>query len=245
VYIAVDDVFLNPNTILITITSGPQGTSVYLDGVKEKTFSEFSFTAADLTGRLVIGNSPVDNRSWSGYVWGLGIFDHELPPAQVSQHYAAWLESQGSALSGTDSAKALYFFDERTGRVAHNQRASEPNLDIPERYFVLHPQFLKVPWEEFEDNWGYWTNFVLNVVAFVPFGLAFCAYFSSVMQLKRGLATTICMGALLSLSIEMLQAFIPTRDSGMTDVITNTSGAAIGAWLYAWLTRKNLREKAR
>jgi len=243
-HIAVDDVFRNSNTLFITITSGPQGTSVYLDGIKAKAFPEFSFTAADLTGRLVIGNSPVDNRSWSGYLWGLGIFDSELTTAQVSQHYAAWMKSKGSGLSGTDSAKALYFFNERTGRVAHNQRASEPNLDIPEHYFVLHPQFLKVPWEEFEDNWGYWKNFILNLVAFVPFGLLFCVYFSSSRQLKRGLAVTIFMGMLLSLSIEMLQAFIPTRDSGMTDVITNTSGTALGAWLYVWLTRENPRGKA-
>ena len=43
---------------------------------------------------------------------------------------------------------------------------------------------------------------------------------------------TIVLGELVSLAIEILQKYIPTRDSSMMDLITNTLGAAAGATLY-------------
>jgi hypothetical protein len=236
-HIAVDHVFRQGKELLVTITSGSQGTAVYVNGTLVKTSSQFRIVRKDFTGQLVIANSPVETNSWGGQLWGVGIYNKQLTSAQVLQHYHAWATNNGHELDG-EGALALYLFNEHIGRVVHNEVAPGPNLYIPEHYFVLHPQFLTPPWREFKANWTYWGNVILNVSAFIPLGFFFSAYFSSIRQIKRATAAAIVLGFAVSLTIEILQAFLPTRDSGMTDLVTNTSGTALGAGLYAWLANK-------
>jgi VanZ family protein len=231
-YIAIDHVFRKGNKLFITITSGPQGTAVYLNGTLVKTSPQFALTGNDFTGELVIGNSPVQNNTWGGQLWGLGIFDRELTAAQVLQHYDLWTEEQGVELVREAGTRALYLFNEHAGRIVRNQVPSEPSLYIPEDYFVLHQKFLEPFWKEFRPNWTFCENVILNIVAFIPLGFFFCAYFSSGERLSRPVLFTVILGGAVSLAIEILQAYLPTRESGTTDIITNTLGAAAGAMLY-------------
>jgi glycopeptide antibiotics resistance protein len=98
----------------------------------------------------------------------------------------------------------------------------------------LNEQFLESPWSEFHPEWGYWKNVGINIAGFVPLGFFFLALFSSVPKLRRPVLVTVVLGFTVSLTIEVLQAFLPTRDSGMTDLITNTLGAAIGVLAFKY-----------
>ncbi len=221
----------------ITITSGPQGTTVYLDGVAVKTSPSFRLASKDLSGQLVLGSSPVRYDTWLGKLRGLALFHHELTASQVAGHCQAWTDGQFEAIRH-DHPVALFPFNERAGKIVHNEVTSGPHLDIPESYDVPYKPFLKVPWKEFYPNRAYLQDVLINIVGFIPFGFFFCAARARGRPAWKAVIVTIVLGATVSLAIEILQAYLPTRNSGMTDLFTNTLGTGIGAMLDG---RKALR----
>ncbi len=76
-------------------------------------------------------------------------------------------------------------------------------------------------------------DFFLNILLFVPFGFGVSAQ-----ARKRGggrwlsLFLALVLGAGLSYSVELLQFYIPERDSGWEDVISNTTGSVAGFFLF-------------
>jgi VanZ family protein len=131
-----------------------------------------------------------------------------------------------------DSTLALYPFDEHAGETIHNKVISGTNLYIPGRYLVVDQAFLESPRKEFRRNGTQLNDVLINIAGFLPLGFLLCAYFTSVRQVKHGVWAVIALGAIVSFTIEVLQAYLPTRDSGLTDVMTNTLGTALGAGLY-------------
>jgi len=74
---------------------------------------------------------------------------------------------------------------------------------------------------------------IVNVLGFVPLGFLFAVWLEQTTRWRRwrGYAFAVLMGALISLGIEVTQAFIPARDSSMIDLLCNTGGTTIGAGL--------------
>jgi hypothetical protein len=77
------------------------------------------------------------------------------------------------------------------------------------------------------------SDFFLNVLLFVPFGFGLCAQ-----ARKRGgsgwssFLLALALGASVSYTVEFLQLYIPDRDSGWEDVISNTTGSVAGFFLF-------------
>jgi hypothetical protein len=230
--IYVHEIFRGGNPSFLTITSNGGRASVYLNGVLSSTGLECPLSSGDFDGELVVSNSAVGDSSWSGSLRGLAFYDHELSSAEVAGHYKTWTEKERPDVAENERAAAIYLFNERAGRVVHNQVPGGTDLDIPERYQVVDEVFLKPFWEGVEPGWGYWSDVLVNIAGFVPFGFLFCAYFSLSGRTKRPVLVTILLGFAVSLTIESLQWFLPTRDSDSTDVITNTLGTCYGVWLY-------------
>jgi hypothetical protein len=232
IYVA--DLFRQGRPVFITISSGPAGTAIYEDGVLARKFPEFRVSSQDLATQIILGNAPGVIHAWSGTLKGVAIYDRELASAEVSQHYANWMNNTQTGLAKSDGIVALYLFNEGKGSIVHNKVDSTTDLLIPKRFFVLREEFLEPPWSEFYPAWSYWSNLGVNIAGFVPFGFFFCGYLFWVRKIKRAVIVTVAMGFIVSLTIEVLQAFLPTRNSGMTDLITNTSGTALGAMAWTW-----------
>jgi VanZ family protein len=235
----VGDVFKRFKPVFITISSGEAGAATYVDGTLVKNFPRFAFSRGDLTGELIIGNAASTTYTWPGQFKGLAVYDRELTAGEVSQHYAAWTKGGQADLAKNGGVVALYLFNEGSGNVVHSQVASAPDLLIPERFLVVHKWFLEPFWKEFRPVWSYWKDLAINVAGFIPLGFFFYSYFSFVRRIKHPALVTIAVGFLVSLTIEVLQAFLPTRDSGTTDLITNTFGTVLGVILFGWTMRHN------
>jgi hypothetical protein len=228
----VDDIFRRKQAIFVTVTSGTPGTSVYLNGTLARTAPHFPFGASDCTVRLILGDSPLQQDTWSGEVLGLAIYHSELLAPAVLRHYNSWTKNGKPEIAANEHNVGLYLFNERAGRVVQNHARSNLDLTIPDTYTVLDKVMLEPFWKEFNLSRGYWEGILKNIVGFVPFGFCFYAYFSQAHNYRRAALITILSGTAVSLTIEVLQGYLPTRDSGTTDLITNTLGTFIGVLAY-------------
>jgi hypothetical protein len=229
--------------VFFTIAADRQQTSVYVNGVLAKTSTHVILAPDNLSGRLVAGSQPFDYDSWAGQLRWLAIYRRRLTASQAAAHYQSWIN--GSALTGSsrdpDDAVVLYRFDEHRGNVVHNTVAGGPNLLIPKAFTILDKTFLEAPWPA-TLSWSYFQDIAINIFGFIPLGFFVCAFLNTRRPPPRISVpwATIIFGTALSLAIEVLQVFLPTRDSSLTDVISNTLGTVIGVALCGQAAKRIL-----
>jgi len=239
-------VFEKGTGVVLTIIGIRGKTTLYVDGTAANASSEFGLSSEDLQGRLVLGSSAIQD-TWHGDIMGLAIYSVALTPTAIEENAQSWL--RGQTPNGNEPPLALYPFDEGSGRVIHDRSAAGKSLLIRPRYFVLHPAFLEPVWKPFRSRWdgwmtrGYWSDVVVNVAGFIPFGFFFALWFSLAPGVARPRLMALLLGFTISLAIETLQYFLPTRDSSMTDLLTNTMGTAIGIAWYRPLSMRKLMER--
>jgi len=99
---------------------------------------------------------------------------------------------------------------------------------VPWGDFQSHPQWSRVGWIPFVSRPIRTSDIVANVLLFMPFGAGVVL----VMGRRRpALVYATAGGALLSLTGEALQLYSHTRFPSATDVVCNTAGAALAAFL--------------
>jgi VanZ like family/Concanavalin A-like lectin/glucanases superfamily len=238
----VQDVFSEGKSVLITITAHAGKATIYLNGLPAGPSRGFPLSRSDFVGRLVIANSPVQNDSWSGTLYALAFYSRSLAPWEILDGYNTSALNRPRRSNATEGLVAEYLFNEHSGNLVHDQVQPGINLIIPRKYVVLDEKLLEPFWEEFRFEWWYFEQVFINIGGFMPLGFFLYAFFASAVGPKRALLLTMLFGFATSVTIEVLQAFLPTRDSGTTDIITNTLGTYLGVTLYRWdLSRRLYR----
>jgi VanZ family protein len=86
-------------------------------------------------------------------------------------------------------------------------------------------------------------DFFLNVLLFVPLGFGICAKLRQRgASLWTSLLLALTAGAAASYLVELLQFYIPGRDSGWEDVFSNSTGSVVGVILFQLCGGQLLKE---
>jgi hypothetical protein len=226
--VEIEHAFLRDEPVTVTITSGSPGLLAYRNGLLAASSPAIQLSCADLTGQLVVGNSPHTENAWQGKFVNLLFFNSTLTPEQVSH-----VDEPDSRYAAGARPLARYDFTQSTGRVIPDRAGLAPELVIPEVFRMLHKPFLNLPWNEHNDKLGL-RDIAINILGFLPFGvLCFaCLYFQR--RSSHALWWTVGAGFAITLTIEVLQYFIPSRGSDVIDLLTNTFGTYLGALLLRW-----------
>lgn len=245
--IAVKAVSPDPAIQFITITTGRYGTNVYLDGelVKSKNDLTLQIPYGD-KARLTLGNSLYGRHSWRGDIYGFALYNHILTEQDTALHFKRWSQDRSFSFAKFGKPSVLYCFDEKEGTRVSDQAGGDHHLNIPLRMPILKKVFLSSPWRGVNINKNGIEDIVLNLVGFIPLGFVFSttlAGFGGAFQ-KKAVYITLFLCVLVSLVIEIAQAWMPSRSSSQLDLMCNTAGSLIGIYMTQWIIKRGGMKKA-
>ena len=231
----------SPIARFVTITTGKAGTVVYFDG--EPVGANKALTLKIPTEgktRLTLGNSIYGKHPWRGDIYGLAIYDYPLSSQEAELHFNLWAKNMNFSFAGNSHPSLLYLFDEMEGTRVLDHAGGNHHLELPSRMKILERKILVPPWKEIRFDRSYLQDNIINLIGFVPFGFILFATFirfGGAFE-KHGVLITVAFCFSVSIALELLQSWIPSRSSQMADLVLNTLGGFTGTLLYRFLRRK-------
>jgi hypothetical protein len=238
--VGVENVLLARKSLFITVRGDGAGTDFFLDGMPAEHFPQFILKPGNLDGQLILGNDDSGKHPWNGRLFGLALFHRTLEAGEIAGHHALWTQGRTRQLTNAPGLTALYLFDEGGGRQAEDFSGNRHHVIIPEIFQAVHKQFLIPPWRELAYGSPDYSDIVVNILGFIPFGFCFFLHRQSVRANAQAanFLFVIFAGAVVSLTIELIQAWLPNRESSMTDLLTNIFGTLIGVVLALFIQHK-------
>ena len=227
---------------LVTVVSAEDGTSLYVDGAKFESSPRVPLLpkGSEQPGYLLLGDAPTGHEGWTGDIFELSFFDRAMPEDEIRGRFTAWKNrGSGNRHSSPDDPVISYRFDRPGSSVVPARADATYGLVLPTTYRVMHKAVLALPGDEFAFTRSFAADAALNILGFVPAGFFFFARFrrSRLSPSLPPAAVSMMLGGLLSLTIELLQAHLPTRDSSITDLALNVVGTTLGVAAFGKAAR--------
>jgi VanZ family protein len=218
--------------VLVTLTSSPEGTFLFENGLLSKTFPGLFLLEdwQEIGGKLILGNSPVGTSFWEGDILGLAFYNRPLSSGEVQRHYIYWIRGDNEALKGSRGLTALYPFNEQSGEKINNQANGTNPLLKPPVFHPLKKVILEWPTIDYMRSFSFYEDMLVNIFGFIPLGffLSLWLYYFTSLTSTKSLILTSVLGFLISLTIDLAQVYLPGRDSSASDVLFNIIGTVIG-----------------
>lgn len=191
--------------VRITFDSSEDGTTIFLNGqpaLKTRKLVLARFLEGDRPPVFVLGNSPQATDPWSGSFYGFAF-------------------GPGTGPAGED------------GAVAESAGMKLDNYRIPKRLQPSSREMFTLPSSEYMATMSFIKDIIVNITGFIPFAAILVYWLMAYKTGSRLLAAlvTVACGTLLSLFIEVVQVFLITRTSSLTDLFFNSFGTIQGALL--------------
>lgn len=227
---------------LITVTTGLEGSRAYMDGhlVHAEKDLVLKIPDGDNT-RLLLGNSVYGKHSWKGDIYGLAFFKRTLTDDDALRHFNAWSKNQNFSFAKESIPVVLYEFDGENDLKVFDHSGGNLHLEIPMRMQILKKDILSWKWSRLTFNKNLIQDMIINFIGFMPFGFFLFAFFGKLGGVfeKHDLLLTIGIGFMVSLMIEIVQAWMPSRSSQLIDLMLNTLGTCLGAFIYKFFFGHN------
>ncbi|MBN1625414.1 MAG: VanZ family protein [Deltaproteobacteria bacterium] len=226
------DIFSDPpKKLLLTITNGDEGTRLYADGMLIASRQDLNLRMPQGDNiRVTLGNSVYGKSSWRGEIYGLALYKGILDRETIEESFNSWPKDRIFPFQEDQNPFLFFTFDEGNGPEATDHVTGTQKLKMPPGFHVLKKRLIALSWSDFQASKGFFTDFIINLLGFIPLGFILCALFSGsggIFQKKAILfSAVLCFS--ISLFIEIAQAWIPSRSSQGLDLILNTTGALIG-----------------
>ncbi len=228
-------------TSFITVTSSDLGTRLFVNGLLAKADENWQLTVPDdgKKLRLILGNSVYGKHGWNGEIYGLALYGKALSPEEVKSLYERSVRESRFLHSEVEDLLLLFTFTEDKGHLIPDKSGHNLPLQLSSRSIQFKKTFLSAPWHNFNPNKSFFVDAILNLIGFIPLGtVTYCWLRQSHLLPSRYETTGIVVFCFsLSLSMEILQAWLPNRSSSLLDLSLNTLGAWLGVLLLGMMHR--------